>query len=182
MSCDENVRRFFQQGPALVHQRVAGADGGSKRRHQQPTLPCQGLNLAERHLEIFLDVVAECLERRDVENLCTILEPPVERFAHQPVDAGQERRQGFPRAGGRRDQRVFPGQDGRPAFDLGFRRPAELRQKPVADERMRPGQVSGGVFHQGALQQNSHHSILSRPTSFANCSPDRLLKNRFGLM
>jgi hypothetical protein len=47
---------------------------------------------------------------------------------------------------------------------------------------MRPGQVSGGVFHQGALQQNSHHSILSRPTSFANCSPDRLLKNRFGLM
>jgi len=112
MSCDENVRRFFQQGPALVHQRVAGADGGSKRRHQQPTLPCQGLNLAERHLEIFLDVVAECLERRDVENLCTILEPPVERFAHQPVDAGQERRQGFPEPVGAEISVSFPARMG----------------------------------------------------------------------
>ena len=42
----QNVRWTFQHGSALMHERVAGADGGADLRHQQPALARHPQNLA----------------------------------------------------------------------------------------------------------------------------------------
>ena len=124
---DQDVRRPLQHrrrscisvSPVRTAARIVGISS--------PRCAGQRLNLAERHLEVFLDVVAERLQRRDVEDFGAVLQPAVERLAHQPVDAGQKRRQGLARAGGRAKSACSAGENGRPAFDLRLRRRAEAR-------------------------------------------------------
>ena len=69
----ENVRRAFQHGPPLVHQGIAGADGCADLRHQEPALARHQKDFAERHFEVLLNVVAQRLQWRNVENLRPIL-------------------------------------------------------------------------------------------------------------
>ena len=114
----QNVRRTRQHRAALVHQRVAGAHADANFRHQQAALAGHLQNFAERNFQIFLDVVAEGLERRNVEHFGAVVERAAKRLAHQSVDAGQKRRQRFARAGGRGDEGGMPGEDVRPALFL----------------------------------------------------------------
>src|SRR5437763_14256396 len=65
---DQNMRRALQHGPAFRGQRIAGADGGANLRHQQAALTSHLENFAEWNFEVLLNVVAECLERRYVQN------------------------------------------------------------------------------------------------------------------
>ena len=90
---DQNMRRPLQHGPPLVHQGVAGADRGANLRHQQAALARHLQNFAKRHFEVFLDVVAQRLQRRDVEDFGAVLQIARQRLAHQPIDAGQKRGQ-----------------------------------------------------------------------------------------
>ena len=90
----QNVRRALQHGAALVHQRVAGAHGGANLRHQQPALARQLQDFAERDFQIFLDVVAQRLQRRDVEHFGAVLR--VRRRA--PCAPAGRCRPGTPRA------------------------------------------------------------------------------------
>ena len=64
----QNMRRPAEHRLALMHVRIAGAHGGANFRHQVTALLRQRNDLAKGYIEILLDVVAERLQRRDVEN------------------------------------------------------------------------------------------------------------------
>src|SRR5271163_2378809 len=64
----QNVRRALQHGAPLMREGVAGSHGGANLRHQQTALTGQRENLPERPFQIFLNVVSQSLERRNVEN------------------------------------------------------------------------------------------------------------------
>ena len=62
---------------------VAGAHGGANRRQQQSALGRQRRDPRQRHIEVLVDVVAERLQRRDVEDL--------RRFGKTAVQTARER-------------------------------------------------------------------------------------------
>src|SRR5271157_2971041 len=64
----ENVRRPLQHGPPLVHERIASADRSANLRHEEAALARHLQNLSKWYFEILLDIVAQRLQRRDVEN------------------------------------------------------------------------------------------------------------------
>ena len=70
---DQNMRRPLLHRAALVHQRVAGAHGRANFRHQISALPRKLQNFAQRRVQIFLNVVAECFQRRNVQALQSCL-------------------------------------------------------------------------------------------------------------
>jgi hypothetical protein len=97
--------------------------------------PAPAPQLRERAREILLHVVAERLERRDVEHMRLVLERGA--APQQLVDRPQERGERLPGSGGRRDQRVPAGADARPAFDLGRRGLADALAEPALDDGMK---------------------------------------------
>ncbi len=92
---DQDVRRALQHLAALFGQRVASAHGGANFRHQIAALGSQRKNLAQRAVKIFLDVVAQRLQWRDVEDFGAVAQRAVERLAHQTINADKECRQRF---------------------------------------------------------------------------------------
>ena len=140
---DQNVRRPLQHGPALVHQRVAGADRGANLRHQQSALARHLQNFAQGHFEILLNIVAQRLQRRNVKNFSAVVQIAGQRLADQAIDAGEKCRQRLARTGGGGDERRAPGEDVRPALFLRLGRRAEFRDKPLRDQRVRPGEGGG---------------------------------------
>ena len=58
---DQNMRGMNQERSPFMRQCIAGANGGTDRRHQHSTLPGQLQNFGQRTLEIFLNVVAQRL-------------------------------------------------------------------------------------------------------------------------
>ena len=93
----EDVRRTLQHLASFFGQRVACAHCGADFRHQHPAFRCQRENLAQRTFEIFLDVIPQRLERRDIQNLSPIHQVAFERLAHQPINTNQKCRQRFAR-------------------------------------------------------------------------------------
>src|SRR5258708_2307374 len=75
-------------------------------------------NVAQRDFEILLDVVAQRLQWRDIENFSAVVEMSRKRLAHQLINAGKECGQRFPRASGRRDEGSSSGENMRPALFL----------------------------------------------------------------
>ena len=69
---DQNMRRTFQHEAPVLHQSVARAHGCPDLRHQQPAIARHLQNFSEWDFEIFLDVVAERLERGHVENFSAV--------------------------------------------------------------------------------------------------------------
>ena len=62
-------------------------------RHQQAALARQLQDFAERDFQVLLDVVAQRLQRRDVEDFGPVVQLAGERFADQPINAGEKRGQ-----------------------------------------------------------------------------------------
>ena len=83
---DQDVRRTLQHLAPLFHQRVAGADGGANLRHQQAAFAGQRQDFAQRTFEILLDVVAQRLQRRDVENFGAV----AQRASRAPCAPGDQ--------------------------------------------------------------------------------------------
>ena len=135
----QNMRRALQHGATLVHQRVAGANRGADLRHEQTALARHCQDFAERHFKIFLDVVAQRLQRRDVENFSAVRKISRKRFSHQSIDAGEECGQRFAGAGGGGNERRPSRQNVRPTLLLRLRRRGEALDEPLRDERMGPG-------------------------------------------
>src|SRR6476646_6423607 len=100
---NEDVRWAFEHGPALVHKRVTGRDGSANLRHEQAALSRHLKNFAERGFEVLLNVVAEGLERRDVEDFCPVLQISGQRLADQAVNAGKKCGQSLAGTGGGRN-------------------------------------------------------------------------------
>ena len=90
---DQNVRRMRQHRAALVHQRVARAHSDTDFRHQQSALAGHLQDLTERYFKVFLNVVAERLQRRNVKDSVSSCKFAGQRLAHQAIDASQESRQ-----------------------------------------------------------------------------------------
>ena len=137
-SGNENVRRTVKHRAAFVHQSVAGAHGGANFRHQEAALARQLQDFAERHVEIFLNVVAERFERRDVKHFGLIQQIAGKRLAHQAINARQKRGQSFARTRRRANQCAAPRKNVRPALLLRLGGRAEFVDEPLANERMRP--------------------------------------------
>ncbi len=89
----QDVWRPLQHFLALVRQRIAGAHGRANLRHQQPFFAGQRRDFAQRTFKVFLNVISQRLQRRDIKDLGAVHEIAAQRFAHQPVNADQERRQ-----------------------------------------------------------------------------------------
>ena len=157
----QNVRRALQHRAPLFHQRVAGANGGANLRHQQAALAGQRENFAERDFEIFLDVVAQRFQRRNIENFGAVGRSSGERFAHQAIDAGEKCGQRFAGSGGRGNERGAAGENVRPALLLRLSGRAEALDEPLRHQRMRPGQ--GG-------RKGRHRDIVAGSWVFVKCS------------
>ena len=66
---NKDVGRMRQHRPAFRRQRVAGAHGGADGRHRQASRSRQRGDFTERHFQILANVVAQCLERRNIKRL-----------------------------------------------------------------------------------------------------------------
>ncbi len=115
---DEDVRRRAAHRGALALGRVAGAHGDLE----------VGADPAQRRAEVAVDVVAERLERRDVDEARV-----VGRFAAQTVEAPEERGERLAAAGRGGDEHVLAAGDRRPRLRLGGRGSFERALEPVAD-------------------------------------------------
>ena len=114
----QNVRRTAAHPLALGCRRVAGSDPGADFDIGKPA-PAQLLpDAGQRRLEVAMDVVRQRLERRNVDDLRRVGQPPFETLPHQFVDRRQEGGERLARAGRRRDQGVAASLDRRPGFGL----------------------------------------------------------------
>jgi len=132
------VRRRLQHPLTVGRGRVAGTDEGANAGHQQPALARKLGNFCQRSLQILLDVVAEGLQRRDIEDLDAIGEVSGDGLADQTVDAGKKSSQSFSGSSGSRDQGGVAGKNVRPAFLLRLSGRTEFGGEPFLNERMRP--------------------------------------------
>lgn len=123
---DEDVGRRAQHGRPLLLRRVAGA-------HRDRDV---GADAAQRRAQVALHVVAQRLERRDVdEPQRSLLRVRGRRFRDEPVERPQEGGEGLAGPGGRRDERVGAGGDGRPSLHLRRRGLRERPREPLTHAR-----------------------------------------------
>ena len=134
---DQQVRRAATELLTLPAGGVAGAHrhGGLDERNLQPLR--RQADAHQRRAQVLLHVERQRPQRADVEHPGTGLR--LGRFAgDQPVDAAEERRERLAAAGGRADQRVLPGLDGRPALHLRRRGLRERGREPLPHRRGEP--------------------------------------------
>src|SRR5580704_19364235 len=137
---DKNMRRTLQHRTAFVRERVARADSGANLWHQEATFACHLQNFAKRDFEVLLDIVAQRLQWRNVQDLGAILEITRQRLAYQSINAGEKCGEGLTRAGGRRNERGVTSQNVRPSLLLRLSRRAEPADKPIPHERVGPSE------------------------------------------
>ncbi len=103
-------------------------------------------DLRERLLEIFLYVVTQGLQRRDIEHLRVIVEFAAEGPVEEVIDAGEKRRERLAGTGRRGDQGIRSGLNRRPGLGLNIGRNADRGPKPFGNEGMKPGERHSGVI------------------------------------
>ncbi len=136
---DEDMRRPPAHLCAFALRRIAGAYPGADFDARQ-TAGVQGLaDPGKRRFQIFLDVVRQRLEGRDIDDLGGVLEPALEPLPHEAVDRGEEGGERLARSGRRRDQDVLAGPDRRPRLRLRRGRRRELTLEPSGNRRMQNG-------------------------------------------
>jgi hypothetical protein len=93
--------------------------------------------------QVLVDVGAERLERRDVDDTRLVGESaPFEAFTQQIIERDQERREGLAGPRRRGDQCMAAGADRRPTAGLRRCRRAQCRGKPSLDCRVKSGHGS----------------------------------------
>ena len=103
-------RSFISVSPVRTAVRISGMS--------RPRAPAILQDFAERLLQIFLNVVSQSLERRNVQDLRRIRKFAGDGLSDQPVNAGEKRGQCFSGTRGRGNQSSFSGEDVRPALFL----------------------------------------------------------------
>jgi len=135
------VRRRLENLRALRRSRVAGTNGGRDLRRVDAERLGELLDAAARNREVLVNVRAQRLERRDVDDARLVRQRAAEAFLKKIVEAGKKGRQGLARSGRRRDERVASRLNFAPAALLRARRRAERLFKPACDDRMKGGNV-----------------------------------------
>jgi hypothetical protein len=131
------VRRRPQHRRAFGLRRVPGAHRRGHARWFQPLFFGEATNAATGLGEILVDVRAQRLERRDVDDPDFIGQRAGEPVLDEVVERSQEGRERLARSGRRGDKRVPPVADGRPALRLRACRLAECFGEPTRDDRMK---------------------------------------------
>ncbi len=135
---DQDMGWRLDEGLAIFLRRVASAQSDRDLRPGNVQLARHVRQLLERRLQVALDVVAQRLERRDVDDLRRrLVQRPGFGLTRQRVDAAQERRQRLARPGRRRDQDVTAAADLGPAGGLRVGRGSEAPSEPRFDNRMK---------------------------------------------
>ena len=91
---------------ALRHRRVVGADNYTEFRHQEPGRQGRVTDFSQRLLDDFLYVVAEGIQRRDVEHLRIVSNLTCNGLCEEVIDTGEKGREGLAGAGRRCDQNI----------------------------------------------------------------------------
>ena len=130
---DQDMRRQSQHALAVSGRRVAGTDEGANLRHQQTALACQLRDFRQGTLQVLLDVIAEGLERGDVDDFNLVLQGAADRFADESINASKEGGERFAGTGRSGDQGRAPGNNVRPSLLLRLSGSAELLDEPLLD-------------------------------------------------
>ena len=126
----QNVRGLPAHGLARRARGVAGAHHGADARAGLAGFGERAVDALQRHLQVLVHVVAEGLERGDVEHPRRIRERRPAAVADQRVDGGEEPGQRLAGAGGRGDERVPARRHRLPRLLLARGRGAEVRGEP----------------------------------------------------
>src|SRR5256712_6974289 len=123
---------------ALRARRIAGAHHRADLHIRQAQRFERAADLGERLRQVLLDVVRECLERRDVYDLGSVRQrpPPVQSLTQQRVDGGEEGRERLAGAGGGRDQSIPAGLNEGPRTLLRLGGVAEAGLEPALNGGM----------------------------------------------
>ncbi len=97
---------------------VSPADRDTEFWHQQTNRQRGVANFDQRLVQVFLDVIAERFQRRDIEHLRLVVEFTLKGVFEKPIDAGEKGGEGLAGTGRRGDESIRPGLDGRPGLNL----------------------------------------------------------------
>ena len=126
----QDVGRLPAHGLARCARGVAGAHHGPDAGAGFPGLGEGAVDAGERHLQVLVHVVAERLERRDVDHPGRVGERRPAAVPDQGVDGGEESGQRLAGAGGGGDQCVPARRHRFPCLRLAGGRCAEGRLEP----------------------------------------------------
>ena len=88
-------------------------------------------DFAQGFVKIFLQVVTERAQRRDVEAVDGVEQLAIGLTAREIVEHREEGGEGFASAGGRSDEHILPSANARPGVALRRSRPPVLRREPI---------------------------------------------------
>ena len=134
---DQDVRRRSEHRRPIGRRRVTGADGGGDVRRVEARRARHRPDAPARFGEVLVDVRAERLQRRHVEDAHLVWQGSLQTLLQQLVDGRQERRERLARAGRRGDQGVMAVANGRPAAALRRRWLAKGFCEPLLDNGMK---------------------------------------------
>ena len=132
----QDVRRLPAHGLARRARGVAGAHHGADAGAGLPGLGKGAVDARERHFQVLVHVVAERLERRDVDHPGRVGQRRPAAVPDQGVDGGEEPGQGLARAGGGGDEGVAARRHRVPGLGLAGGGGAEGRLEPGGDGGM----------------------------------------------
>src|SRR3954454_11043173 len=110
--------RPFEHLLTFRHRRVAGAHQRSELRQQEPSRQRGGPDFSQWLLQIFLYVVAEGFQRRDVEHLRVVVELTRKGLLEKLIDAGKKGGECLAGASRRGNENVTPRLNSRPSLHL----------------------------------------------------------------
>ena len=155
---DQDVRGRAKHRGAAGGRRVPGAHRRTDADGGQPLAHGELADGGERLFEVLVDVGAERLEGRDVEDPDLVLETMLEPFKQELVDRAQKGGEGLPRPGRSGEKGVPALADGRPGALLGRERRPQRLGEPAGDDRVE-GQAHpffGPLFGTGSHATESH--------------------------
>ena len=132
----QDVRRAAAHSHALGGRRISRSHPGADLDIRQPAAPKAVADARQRRLQVAVNVVRQRLERRYVDHLGLVGQPPIETLADQFVDRREEGRERLAGAGRGGDQGVAAGLDRGPGLGLSGGRRAEAVREPRADGRV----------------------------------------------
>ena len=145
----EDVRSPLQHAGLFLGRDVSVPDGVPDLLHFQPSLLSQGLHLLQGPLQVFVNIIGQRLEGRDVEAVDHVFQLALCSHDEELVDDGDEGGEGLARAGGRADEHVLALLDEGHAQALGRSEEAFGEAKrgkpPVPHDGVEEGE-EGGVF------------------------------------
>ena len=132
----QDVRRLPAHRLARRARGVAGAHHGADAGAGLPGLGQGAVDARERHFQVLVHVVAERLERRDVDHPGRVGQRRPAAVPDQGVDGGEEPGQGLARPGGGGDEGMASGGHRVPGLRLAGGGGAEGRLEPGGDGGM----------------------------------------------